>query len=149
MGPDHDLHNEACGCCPAPPSTVCLMPKPETVTATLTPKEPKMSEREIGKLRRQYITKVHDTVVACGHKFHPTAMPKHQNCFDCWEAYFAIHTGMVAAAQSIVTAFGFEQLVKCNGVKFGKHYRAFVDKRNEEAKNGNQESFSSESAITS
>jgi len=118
--------------------------------ATLTPKAAQLSETEIRKLRRQYITKVHDTVVACGHKFHPTQTPSHANCADCWEAFFNIHTGTVAAAQSIVTAFGFEQLVKCNGTKFCKFYSAFVDKRNQEAENEkhNVVSISSESVVT-
>lgn len=108
----------------------------ETIVATLTPKQPQLSKIELGKLRRQYITQgPFEEVIACGHKMHPTAPPKHANCADCWEAFFNVHPGVVAVAQSIVTAFGYDQLVKCNGAKFGKHYSAFVNARNEEKNN--------------
>lgn len=112
---------------------------PATVASN---KVPKLSDTEIRKLRRQYITKgPFDTVIACGHKFHPTLPPSQANCAACWEAFFNVHPGMIAAAQSIVTAFGFEQLVKCNGKKFCKHYRAFVDKRNQEAENAKHDTI--------
>ena len=101
----------------------------------LTPKQPELTKDQLGKLRRQHITQgPFDTVNACGHQFHATAEPKHANCPDCWEAFFNVHTGVVAASQSIVTAFGFDQLVKCRGVKFCKYYTIFVNKKNQEMK---------------
>src|SRR5271157_2805585 len=103
------------------------------VEGTLDPPQKQYSRAEIGKLRRQHITQgPFDTVNACGHQFHATAEPKHANCPDCWEAFFNVHTGVVAASQSIVTAFGFDQLVKCRGIKFCKYYTIFVNKKNQE-----------------
>lgn len=128
-----DTHNETCGCCPAPGTVTAILPPEVKIEGTLDPPQKQYSRAEIGRMRQQYITKgPFETVIACGHNFHPTAEPKYTNCPDCWEAFFNVHTGVIAASQSIITAFGFDQLVKCRGTKFCKYYTVFVNKKNQE-----------------
>jgi hypothetical protein len=129
MNSDHDTHNEACGCCPPATTATVMMPKNEVV-ATAAPPQPKMSRAEYGKLRRQYITQVFDTVTECGHKFNPLAVPKHANCESCWIAFFNTHPGITTAAQSIIAAFGMDQLIKCQGKKFAQQYMRYQENEN-------------------
>jgi hypothetical protein len=89
------------------------------------PAAPKYTRAEIGKARRQFITKTFGTVTKCGHKFHPTDNPT-TNCEFCWEAYFATQDGIRIGVQSIVETFGEAQLVKVRGAKFVKMWKRFL-----------------------
>lgn len=99
-----------------------------------TPAPPKFTPKQIGKLRRQFITVTHGTVNACKHKFHPTNEPR-TNCDNCWEAYFRVQTGVVKGIQSIVNALGEAELVKARGVKYLRRYKEFAMKVEEEQRN--------------
>ena len=108
---------------------------PVAESSPAVPEEPKKPSRaEIGRLRRQYITKVHSTVNACGHKFHPINEPR-TNCADCWEAFFRVHEGVVSGIQSIIAAFGEAELVKARGKEFLKRYKQFAAQVEEEQRN--------------
>ena len=49
----------------------------------------KLTAKQLGQLRRQYVTVTHGRVRACGHlaRFSKDHDPK-SNCIDCWQAYF-------------------------------------------------------------
>jgi hypothetical protein len=83
------------------------------------------SKQQIGKMRRQFITKEYGVVKACGHKFHPTNEPR-TNCDGCWEAFFRVHEGVVSGAQAIVATFGEAQLVKARGKEFVKRFKYYA-----------------------
>src|ERR1700690_3494616 len=57
------------------------------------PKAPEYSRKQIGEMRRRFMTVVHDTVSACGHKFRKDAQPTN-NCPHCWYAYFKMCVNM-------------------------------------------------------
>jgi hypothetical protein len=62
----------------------------ETVTVAEVTTPPALKEytrKELGQLRRRYVTVIHGTVKACGHKaaFNKTKQPT-SNCVECWKA---------------------------------------------------------------
>jgi len=85
----------------------------------------KLTRKQIGKLRSRYFTIRYGTVLACGHKFHPTDAPD-TNCSSCWEAYFRVHEGVVQGIESILSTFGEVALVKSHGTKYTKRYKQFA-----------------------
>jgi hypothetical protein len=108
-------------------------PQPED-TVTIESPEPvkKYTKQEMGRLRRQFISKEYGTVTACGHKFHPVNQPT-TNCDDCWEAFFRVHDGVVKGVLSIITSFGEKEVVKARGEKFVRQFRKFALKVKEQA----------------
>lgn len=94
-------------------------------TASAEPSPPQPTQREIGRARRQYLTKTFGKVIKCGHSFHPTNDPR-LGCEYCWEAFFMTHEGVRVGVQSIIEAFGEPQLIKVRGERFTKEYRKFV-----------------------
>jgi hypothetical protein len=106
----------------------------KTVTIDSCAAPPKFTPKQIGKLRRQFVTISHGTVNACQHKFHPTNEPR-TNCDDCWEAYFRVQTGVVKGIQSILLALGDKELVKARGAKFYRRFKQFAAKIEEEQRN--------------
>lgn len=95
-------------------------PKPETLTA-----------KQIGQLRRQYITVVHGTVTACGHKAKFSrnnmrdAKVPNNNCASCWEAFFMTSVDL-EGIHTILTKSGASELVKQKGLKFVKMFSGFL-----------------------
>jgi hypothetical protein len=99
--------------------------QPERVEeATSEPKEA-YTRREMGRLRRKFITKENGIVKVCGHKFHPVNDPR-TGCDSCWEAFFRVHEGVVAGIESILSTFGEKELVRARGTRFVKRYKWFV-----------------------
>ena len=92
----------------------------------IAPDVPKLTRKQIGQLRRQYVTVVHGVVRACGHKakFSATKQPTN-NCVDCWLAFF-----MSAVDLEVVHKFLTEQGVKAfvarYGDKFVKNFHGFL-----------------------
>jgi len=98
------------------------------------PEKKTISRKELGQLRKQYMTIQHAIVKSCGHKLNPYDPPKN-NCIGCWEAHFMngvidlpyIHKLLDADPEGVEVQFGS---------KFVKMLRRYVnqemDKLNEE-----------------
>src|ERR1700685_2239154 len=85
----------------------------------------KLTKKQVGQLRRQYVTITHGTVKACGHKanFNKTKYPSN-NCVSCWEAFFV--TSVDLEGVHAVLSKGGRELVKVRGSKFTKMFHGFL-----------------------
>lgn len=85
-----------------------------------------LTKKQIGQLRRQYITTVHGTVRNCGHKaaFSKDHDPKN-NCVHCWAAYFATSVDL-DLVHAVLTQKGVKALVAMRGTKFTKMFHGFL-----------------------
>jgi len=86
----------------------------------------KLTRKQLGQLRRQYVTIVHGTVKACEHKaaFSKDHDPKN-NCVDCWSAYFATSVDL-EFVHTVLTTKGVKALVAMKGTKFTKMFHGFL-----------------------
>jgi len=92
---------------------------------TDSPKQ-ELTRKQLGQLRRQYVTIVHGTVKACGHRarFSATQQPKN-NCVDCWEAYFLTSVDL-EGIHVVLTKQGVRALIAQRGTKFVTMFRGFL-----------------------
>jgi hypothetical protein len=86
----------------------------------------KLTRKQLGQLRRQYLTITHGTVKACEHKarFSKEHDPKN-NCIDCWSAYFATSVDL-DFIHTVLTTKGVKALVAMKGNKFTKMFHGFL-----------------------
>ena len=86
----------------------------------------KLTRKQIGQLRRQYLTITHGTVKACGHKatFSKDHDPKN-NCIDCWSAYLETSVDL-EFVHTILTTKGVAELTKIKGKKFVRMFHGFL-----------------------
>jgi hypothetical protein len=86
----------------------------------------KLTKKQLGQLRRQYMTITHGTVKACGHKarFSKDHDPKN-NCAPCWAAYFATSVDL-DLIHAVLTQKGVKALVAMKGTKFTKMFHGFL-----------------------
>ena len=86
----------------------------------------KLTRKQIGQLRRQYLTITHGTVKTCGHKatFSKDHDPKN-NCVDCWSAYFATSVDL-DFVHTVLTTKGGKALVAMKGTKFVRMFHGFL-----------------------
>ena len=89
-------------------------------------KPPELTKKQIGQLRRQYVTIVHGTVRVCGHsaKFSVTKQPNN-NCVSCWEAFFMTAVDLDAVHKLLVEQ-GVKALEKKYGTKFTRNFHGFL-----------------------
>lgn len=89
----------------------------------------KLTRKQIGQLRRQYVTIVHGTVKACEHKatFSKDHDPKN-NCVYCWAAYFATSVDL-DFIHTVLTTKGVRALVAMKGTKFTKMFHGFLSSK--------------------
>lgn len=102
----------------------------EVVTTTEpTPKPREYTRKELGQLRRRYVTVVHGTVKACGHKaaFSKDKQPTN-NCVECWSAFFMTEVDL-EGLHVVLTKQGVRALVAQRGTKFVKMFRGFLNSR--------------------
>lgn len=92
------------------------------VDETEKPKQP--TRKELGQLRRRFITVVQLTVIKCGHKLKQDKQPN-GNCVYCWEAFFHTVANLDELAESLRT-HGVQKFVAKYGEKFTKNFRGFV-----------------------
>ena len=92
---------------------------------TDSPKQ-ELTRKQLGQLRRQYVTINHGRVKACNHlaKFSATQPPK-GNCVDCWKAWFMTQCDL-DSLHVILTQQGAKELIKQRGVKFVKALHGFL-----------------------
>jgi hypothetical protein len=69
----------------------------------------------------------HSVVTACGHKIDLRRLhPKHTNCTDCWEAFFATNPNGVGQIHQILVNEGRRGIESRFGTKFTKYFGAFM-----------------------
>ena len=97
----------------------------EEPTLPAAPPE-KLTRKQLGQLRRQYLTITHGTVKACEHKarFSRDHDPK-SNCVDCWSAYFATSVDL-DFVHTVLTTKGGKALVAMKGTKFVRMFHGFL-----------------------
>ena len=94
---------------------------------TVEPEVPaKLTRKQLGQLRRQYLTQTHGTVRACGHKakFAKDKDPKN-NCVSCWSAYFMTSVDL-EFIHAVLTQKGSKALIAMRGTKFVKMFHGFL-----------------------
>jgi hypothetical protein len=104
----------------------------EQTTNSLAEPEPpaappeKLTAKQIGQLRRQYMTITHGTVRACGHKakFAKDKDPGN-NCVSCWAAYFATSVDL-EFIHTVLTTKGVKALIAMKGTKFTKMFHGWL-----------------------
>jgi hypothetical protein len=93
--------------------------------AALTP-APKLSEGDLKRLRKMYITKNHPRVVACGHVLDLSRQPRHRNCEHCWFAFFNQHGEVVQQLDEMHTLGKDNEIIELQGIKFYHRWRQFM-----------------------
>ena len=92
---------------------------------TDSPKQ-ELTRKQLGQLRRQYVTINHGRVKACNHlaKFSATQPPK-GNCVDCYKAYFMTCCDL-DSVHIILTKQGVKALERIHGRKFVRALHGFL-----------------------
>jgi hypothetical protein len=111
---DHIVQDEADN-----PTPTAALPE------TLTPKQ-------LGQLRRLWVTQTNGTVKACGHKDNfsfienkRAGKPPNNNCIYCWEAYFMTSVDL-DLIHTVLTTKGGKALVAMKGTKFVRMFHGFL-----------------------
>ena len=93
-----------------------------------SPKQ-ELTRKQLGEMRRKYVTHVNATVKACGHpvKFDQTTQP-HNNCIECWSAYFLTAIDL-EGVHVVLTKQGVRALIAQRGAMFVKMFRGFLNAR--------------------
>lgn len=106
-------------------------PTNQTAVSTSEPEAPaappeKLTRKQLGQLRRQYMTINHGTVRACGHlaRFSKDHDPKN-NCIDCWQAYFVTSVDL-DLIHTVLTQRGVKALIAMKGTRFTKMFHGFL-----------------------
>lgn len=96
-------------------------------TMIIADDKPKLSNSEIRKLRRKFMTVIHPRVEACGHKYVAERQPRHRNCPHCWFAWFQNHGELVQTTDELHnTDGGIQMIMDLQGSKFLKMFRRFM-----------------------
>ena len=105
--------------------------EPSLTSSTEEPEMPaappeKLSRKQIGQLRRQYVTVVHGEVKACGHRarFSKTKDPGN-TCTACWSAFFMTEVD-IEFIHTVLTTKGVKALVAMRGTKFTKMFHGWL-----------------------
>ena len=85
-----------------------------------------LTRKQLGQMRRRYVTINHGRVKACGHKakFSKDKQPN-SNCMECWKAYFMTSVDL-EGVHVILTQKGAKELIKQRGTKFTKMFHGFL-----------------------
>lgn len=107
------------------------MPQPTQLNEVVEPELPaappeKLTRKQIGQLRRQYVTVVHGRVKACDHlaRFSKDHDPKN-NCISCWSAYLATSVDL-EFVHTILTTKGVAELTKIKGKRFVRMFHGWL-----------------------
>ena len=103
------------------------------LTQPVPPTEPpaKLTPKQIGQLRRQFLTHVNGTVTACGHKDNFSKTDKRKgkvpsnNCINCWDAYFMTSVDL-DFIHTVLTQKGANALMAIHGKKFVRMFHGFL-----------------------
>lgn len=95
------------------------------IPAVLDPKQ-ELTEYDMRKLRKQYVTIQHPRVVACLHKLDLHLQPRHRNCEHCWWAWFNNHGEIVQQLDEMHTSGQDAVIIQLQGSKFYKRWLQFM-----------------------
>ena len=112
---------------PSPAEPVITVTAPEFAALAPTPPAPdKLTRKQLGQLRRQYVTITHGRVKSCDHlaRFSKDHDPKN-NCTGCWGAYFATSVDL-EFIHTLLTTKGVKALIAMKGTKFTKMFHGFL-----------------------
>ena len=87
---------------------------------------PKLTKRQLGKIRRVHVTINHPRVTGCLHRLDLTKHPRHRNCHNCWWAWFNNNGGTVTTADELWQAGNSKMIEQLNGTKFLKYFIKFM-----------------------
>jgi hypothetical protein len=102
-----------------------------------TPEAPKpgtLTRKQLGQLRRMWITQVNGKVTACGHKDNFSKTEKREgkqpnnNCIHCWEAFFMTSVDL-DFVHTVLTQKGGKALVAMKGTKFVRMFHGFLSSK--------------------
>ena len=102
-----------------------LPEKRDLAAATPVP-ERTYTKKEIGQMRRRYITVQNSTVVTCGHKFKTDGSTPSTNCDDCWSAFFKVNPELIERIHNILRTSGAGVLMATMGRKFVKKFMRYL-----------------------
>jgi hypothetical protein len=110
------------------------------VPEVLAPKE--LTEADMRKLRKQYVTIQLPKVIACKHRLDLSRQPRHRNCEHCWWAWFNNHGEIVQQLDEMHTSGQDDVIIQLQGSKFFKRWLQFMStvanfKLQQEAAQGN------------
>ena len=118
----------------SPSSTEALDSMDLTQPAPPTEPPAKLTPKQIGQLRRQFLTHVNGTVTACGHKDNFSKTDKRKgkvpsnNCINCWEAYFMTSVDL-DFIHTVLTQKGANALMAIHGKKFVRMFHGFLSQK--------------------
>ena len=84
------------------------------------------TKKEIGQMRRRYVTVQNSTVVTCGHKFKTDGSTPSTNCDDCWSAFFKVNPELIERIHNILRTSGASVLMASMGRKFVKKFMRYL-----------------------
>jgi|ERR1035437_42691 hypothetical protein len=119
MNPEHEYHNEACGCMPPPPEPVTVTVQDADLGASKPVPQPVYKTRPTQ----------HSTVVACGHKLETGHFPRQANCEHCWFALFETTPDGVASVHDLLLREGTQAVIAMHGSKFTKQFGKYLQKK--------------------
>lgn len=98
----------------------------ETQSQINSTEVPKLTKKQVGELRRRFVTINHGTVRACGHKakFGDNKQPGN-NCVDCWTAFFMSVVDL-EQVHKFLTEKGVKAFKGKYGTKFTKAFHGFL-----------------------
>lgn len=88
------------------------------------PKPEPLTKKQIGQMRRQYLTRVLPDVVACGHKFNPERPPV-TKCLDCWTAFFK-NSADIERLHKALTEDGIKSMRRTYGDRYVQMFSRFI-----------------------
>jgi hypothetical protein len=100
----------------------------EAQQAEAAPVEPPkpLTRRQIGAIRKQYVTIQHPRVRTCNHRLDLNAQPRHRNCQYCWFAWFNGHGEVVQQLDEMHTSGTDALIISLQGVKFLHRWLQFM-----------------------
>lgn len=87
---------------------------------------PRYTAKQMGAMRRQFMTITHGTVRMCGHKINLSKQPNN-NCSACWYAYFKTVDGLLVTLHETLVTKGLPALKAQYGDKLVKQFARFLD----------------------
>lgn len=110
-----------------PETELALAQAEANVPTTAVPTvPPKLTDKQMRAMRRQYITINHGRVRACGHKINLSKQPNN-NCDSCWKAYFKTVDNLLVTLHEYLVTQGLPALKARYGDKLVKKFARFLD----------------------
>jgi hypothetical protein len=79
---------------------------------------PKLTKRQLGKIRRVHVTIQHPIAAQCGHRLDLTKQPRNRNCENCWFNWLNHNGAVVQTAEELIAGGNSRMVVQLQGQKF-------------------------------